>query len=166
MALSTRWSISKSLDCSFILSAQCSCCRFRQLLPGAQWFPRAHTLLTAKNKLRWVLDVQMWEDDLRNRAGHGPENLASVRRLVISMVHLMDDKLSVRRRPLAGGSSVGISPRAHRQRREARRETLKCDCAARDVQFRRTDLVQPLKYNFALTVLESSPKSNYMLLSS
>ena len=42
----------------------------------------------------------MWEDDLRNRAGHGPENLASVRRLVISMVHLMDDKLSVRRRLL------------------------------------------------------------------
>ena len=42
----------------------------------------------------------MREDDLRNRAGHGPENLAAVRRLVVSIVYLMDDKLSVRRRLL------------------------------------------------------------------
>ena len=51
-----------------------------------------------ENRLHWVLDVQMREDDLRNRMGHGPENLAAVRRLVVSMVHLMDDKLSIRRR--------------------------------------------------------------------
>ena len=42
----------------------------------------------------------MREDDLRNRAGHGPENLAAVRRLVVSMVHQMDDKLSIQRRLL------------------------------------------------------------------
>ena len=53
-----------------------------------------------KNKLHWVLDVQMREDDLRNRMGHGPENLAAVRRLIVSMVHQMDDKLSIRRRLL------------------------------------------------------------------
>ena len=53
-----------------------------------------------ENRLHWVLDVQMREDDLRNRTGHGPENLAAVRRLVVSMVHLMDDKLSIRRRLL------------------------------------------------------------------
>ena len=53
-----------------------------------------------ENKLHWVLDVQMREDDLRNRAGHGPENLAAVRRLVVSMVRQMDDKLSIRRRLL------------------------------------------------------------------
>ena len=53
-----------------------------------------------ENKLHWVLDVQMREDDLRNRAGRGPENLAAVRRLVVSMVRLMDDKLSIRRRLL------------------------------------------------------------------
>ena len=29
----------------------------------------------------------------------------------------------------AGGSGTGLSPRAHRQRREARRETLKCVCS-------------------------------------
>ncbi len=53
-----------------------------------------------ENKLHWVPDVRMREDDLRNRTGHGPENLAAVRRLVVSMVHLMDDKLSIRRRLL------------------------------------------------------------------
>ena len=53
-----------------------------------------------ENKLHWVLDVQMREDDLRNRTGRGPENLAAVRRLVVSMVHQMDDKLSIRRRLL------------------------------------------------------------------
>ena len=51
-----------------------------------------------ENRLHWVLDVQMREDDLRNRAGCGPENLAAVRGLVVSMVHQMDDKLSIRRR--------------------------------------------------------------------
>ena len=51
-----------------------------------------------ENRLHWVLDVRMREDDLRNRTGRGPENLAGIRRLVLSMAHLMDDKLSVRRR--------------------------------------------------------------------
>ena len=53
-----------------------------------------------ENRLHWVLDVRMREDDLRNRTGSGPENLAAVRRLVVSIVHLMDDKLSIRRRLL------------------------------------------------------------------
>ena len=53
-----------------------------------------------KNKPHWVLDIQMREDDLRNRTGHGPENLAAVRRLVVSMARLMNDKLSIRRRLL------------------------------------------------------------------
>ena len=42
----------------------------------------------------------MREDDLRNRRGHGPENLAGVRRLVLNIVRLMNDNLSVRRRLL------------------------------------------------------------------
>ena len=53
-----------------------------------------------KNRLHWVLDVRMREDDLRNRTGRGPENLAAVRRPVMSMARLMDDKLSIRRRLL------------------------------------------------------------------
>ena len=53
-----------------------------------------------ENRLHRVLDVRMREDDLRNRTGRGPENLAAVRRLVVSIVHQMDDKLSIRRRLL------------------------------------------------------------------
>ena len=53
-----------------------------------------------ENRLHWVFDVRMREDDLRNRTGRGPENLVAVRRLVVSIVHLMDDKLSIRRRLL------------------------------------------------------------------
>ena len=51
-----------------------------------------------ENRLHWVLDVQMREDDLRNRAGRGPENLAGVRRLVVNIMRLKDNKLSFRRR--------------------------------------------------------------------
>ena len=40
----------------------------------------------------------MGEDDLRNRTGNGPENLAAGRRLALNIVRLMDDKLSIRRR--------------------------------------------------------------------
>ena len=53
-----------------------------------------------ENQLHWVLDVQLREDDLRNRAGYGPENLAGVRRLVVNIVRFMEDKLSFRRRLL------------------------------------------------------------------
>ena len=42
----------------------------------------------------------MRKDDLRNRTGRGPENLVAVLRLVLSIVHLMDDKLPIRRRLL------------------------------------------------------------------
>ena len=40
----------------------------------------------------------MREDDLRNRAGHGPANLAAVRRLAAGILRMADDKLSFRRR--------------------------------------------------------------------
>ena len=53
-----------------------------------------------ENRLHWVLDVQMREDDLRNRVGHGPVNFAAVRRLVVNLANLQDDKLSFRRRLL------------------------------------------------------------------
>ena len=51
-----------------------------------------------ENSLHWVLDVQMGEDDLRNWMGHGPENLAAVRKIALNIIRLMDDKLSIRRR--------------------------------------------------------------------
>ena len=51
-----------------------------------------------ENSLHWVLDVRTGEDDLRNRMGRGPENLAAVRKIAPDIVRLMDDKLSIRRR--------------------------------------------------------------------
>ena len=51
-----------------------------------------------ENKLHWVLDVRMREDELRNRRGRGPETMAGIRRLALNIVRLMDDNLSVRRR--------------------------------------------------------------------
>ena len=58
-----------------------------------------------ENSLHWVLDVQMGEDDLRNRMGHGPENLAAVRKIAPDIIRLMDDKLS-------GQSHFKVSRRA------------------------------------------------------
>ena len=64
-------------------------------------FPKAvRSHWAIENRLHWVLDVQMREDDLRNRAGHGAVNLAAVRRLVVNLANLQDDKLSFRRRLL------------------------------------------------------------------
>ena len=51
-----------------------------------------------ENSLHWVLDVQMGEDDLRNWADNGPENLAMLRRIAPDIAELMDGKLSCRRR--------------------------------------------------------------------
>ena len=51
-----------------------------------------------ENNLHWVLGVRMGEDDLRNWADDGPENLAMLRRIALNIVELMDDKLSQRRR--------------------------------------------------------------------
>jgi predicted transposase YbfD/YdcC len=37
--------------------------------------------------LHWVLDISFREDDSRLRKGHGPENLALIRRLAVSLLH-------------------------------------------------------------------------------
>jgi len=39
-----------------------------------------------ENKLHWVLDVQMREDQSRARAGHAAENLATLRRLALNLL--------------------------------------------------------------------------------
>lgn len=40
-----------------------------------------------ENKLHWVLDVQMREDDSRARAGYAAENLATLRRLALNLLN-------------------------------------------------------------------------------
>ena len=39
-----------------------------------------------ENKLHWVLDVQMREDQSRARAGNAAENLATLRRLALNLL--------------------------------------------------------------------------------
>ena len=39
-----------------------------------------------ENKLHWVLDVQMREDQSRARAGYAAENLATLRRLALNLL--------------------------------------------------------------------------------
>lgn len=49
-----------------------------------------------ENRLHWVLDVTMQEDQSRNRRGHGPENLALLRRLALNVAKLEPSKGSMK----------------------------------------------------------------------
>jgi predicted transposase YbfD/YdcC len=48
-----------------------------------------------ENKLHWVLDVRLREDDARNRKDHGPANLATLRRLTLNVLRAHPDKASL-----------------------------------------------------------------------
>ncbi|MCP5528728.1 MAG: ISAs1 family transposase, partial [Verrucomicrobiales bacterium] len=57
------------------------------LNPDAECFARAvREHWGVENQLHWVLDVQMGEDESRARAGHAPENLATLRRLALNLL--------------------------------------------------------------------------------
>jgi len=49
-----------------------------------------------ENRLHWVLDVIMDEDQARNRRDHGPENLARLRRFALNMLRANTTKGSIR----------------------------------------------------------------------
>jgi predicted transposase YbfD/YdcC len=52
-----------------------------------------------ENKLHWVLDVVMGEDQMRNRKDHGPENLALLKRIALNIARNHPDKsMSMRRK--------------------------------------------------------------------
>jgi len=57
------------------------------LPPGVETFARAvRSHWSIENKLHWVLDVQMREDQSRARAGYAAENLATLRRLALNLL--------------------------------------------------------------------------------
>lgn len=57
---------------------------------------RAHWRI--ENSLHWVLDVAFDEDRARNRSDHGPENLATLRKLALNVLRSAHPNISIRRK--------------------------------------------------------------------
>jgi hypothetical protein len=59
----------------------------------------------AENSLHYVLDVTLKEDDSRVRKGNGPENLAILRRLALSLMKQHFGKGSMQKKRFRAGLS-------------------------------------------------------------
>ena len=64
---------------------------------------RAHWRI--ENSLHWVLDVAFDEDRARNRRDHGPENLATLRKLALNVLRTARPDISIRRKRKRSGWS-------------------------------------------------------------
>lgn len=64
---------------------------------------RAHWRI--ENCLHWVLDVGFDEDRARNRRDHGPENLATLRKLALNVLRTTRPDISIRRKRKRSGWS-------------------------------------------------------------
>ena len=58
---------------------------------------------TIENQLHWVLDVVFDEDGARNRKEHGPENIATIRKLALNLLRMHPYKASIRRKVKRAG---------------------------------------------------------------
>ena len=58
-----------------------------------------------ENSLHWVLDVAFDEDRARNRRDHGPENLATLRKLALNVLRSARPDISIRRKRKRSGWS-------------------------------------------------------------
>jgi predicted transposase YbfD/YdcC len=65
-------------------------------LSAARFLDVARTHWHVENRLHWVLDVVMDEDQARARKDHGPENLARLRRFALNIIRANQDKGSTR----------------------------------------------------------------------
>jgi hypothetical protein len=63
--------------------------------------------------LHWVLDVVMNEDRNRARRDHGPENLATLQRLVLNILRARPDDKSMRRKIKRAGWDDAFLIRSH-----------------------------------------------------
>jgi len=71
--------------------------------PAARVLEIVRTHWTIENQLHWVLDVVLNEDRARNRKGHGPENIAILRKLALNLLRSHPDKASIRRKVKRAG---------------------------------------------------------------
>lgn len=56
-----------------------------------------------ENGLNWALDVVFDEDCARNRKDHGPENLATLRKLALNIINRARCDISIRRKRKRSG---------------------------------------------------------------
>jgi predicted transposase YbfD/YdcC len=76
----------------------------RALTPQA-YLSAARAHWTIENGLHWVLDVTFDEDRARNRKDHGPENLATLRKLALNVLRRARPDISIRRKRKRAGWS-------------------------------------------------------------
>ncbi|HEV7367905.1 ISAs1 family transposase [Arenibaculum sp.] len=76
----------------------------RALSPAA-YLQAARAHWAVENSLHWVLDVTFDEDRARNRKDHGPENLATLRKLALNVLRRARPEISIRRKRKRSGWS-------------------------------------------------------------
>lgn len=74
-------------------------------LVAADYLAAARAHWSVENGLHWVLDVVFDEDRARNRKDHGPENLATLRKLALNILNRARPGISVRRKRKRSGWS-------------------------------------------------------------
>ncbi|BAI72011.1 transposase (plasmid) [Azospirillum sp. B510] len=74
-------------------------------LSAADYLEAARAHWSIENGLHWMLDVVFDEDRARNRKDHGPENLATLRKLALNILNRARRDISVRRKRKRSGWS-------------------------------------------------------------
>lgn len=74
-------------------------------LGAAEYLAAARAHWSVENGLHWVLDVTFDEDRSRNRKDHGPENIATLRKLALNVLNRSRHDISVRRKRKRSGWS-------------------------------------------------------------
>ena len=74
-------------------------------LTAADYLESARAHWAVENGLHWVLDVVFDEDRARNRKDHGPENLATLRKLALNLLNRARPDISLRRKRKRSGWS-------------------------------------------------------------
>jgi predicted transposase YbfD/YdcC len=76
-----------------------------RVLDARAYLDAARSHWSIENGLHWVLDVVFDEDRARNRKDHGPENLATLRKLALNVLNRARRDISVRRKRKRSGWS-------------------------------------------------------------
>ena len=77
-------------------TATSRCYLLSKALPAARFAEIVRMHWQIENRLHWVLDVVMDEDQSRTRKDHGPENLARLRRFALNLLRANADRGSTR----------------------------------------------------------------------